>query len=756
MAYLDYPGLAYFKSLLDENYLRTNYEGDTVIDGNVTFTNPVDASVKNDWLGQQIDKTYLKDVVPDPEGSGALALILGDGSVSHLITDTTVTQVRSNANELYPILLCYDASAEEDQIAKKVWYGNGVRINPRYGYLYSQKMLTLHPTYNRATASTSRVEWTNDFRDSVLNPVGQIFEYIDPVSQGGEHRMELRLYGNPNVAGINTPNINYETNTVSLGVSATRGDALTFFGYAPSTPIYLEDGSTMRKSLVRGDQYGKDIITRDWLNLNGSITGLVHTYMDETIDGYKTFLKTVTIDSGDDNNKAGLNVQGDVNIDSGNDNNPSNLHVQGDGDIDGDLNVDGNSHIHGNEVVDGNETVHGDLTVDSGDPNDPSHIYVQGEIYHPGENGGNPVEYISYITNQQEFRTEIVEHLLPIGKGLAKDENGRIYVDFNQMPTDQFEALLGQLHIPLYVGERNGNSVIGTEFYVATNGVDSTADGRGRSADKPWRTISYATQTLAKNYNISTKVVHINIAAGTYNESVSLPLLNRTTGYVVLRPMNNNANVTIAVTTNAGAVCVNHSGGAWELQNINVSLTLQTASSTSFPALVYSSDSSGYLRLSRCNFTVTDSTSGTTATNARLLWCGGGHIVVNNYNAFTETNEETHWNRTGSNIEHLEWIYVENSGVFELQRRSDSGSKNIVVSGNFEHFVTCLFNGLLRYVGNGNPITFSGSGTGMEFLCTTGGAIMTGGSNSANWFPGSTEGYANTSKGAWIHPDANY
>ena len=394
MAYLDYPGLAYFKSLLDESYLRTDYEGDTIIKGNVTFTEPVDASVKNDWLGQQIDKTYVKDL--RPEDDGEVALIYGDNHEKVITIDTAVTQVRSDANEMYPILLCYDANAEVNQISKSVRYGHNVAINPAYGYVYANSYIVKHPTYNRTISSTTRVEWASDFRDSVLNPVGQVFEYIDPVSSGGEHRMEFRLYGNPNVAGINTPNVNDETNTISMGVSATRGDALTFFGYCPSTPIYLENGSTMRKSLTRGDQYGRDIITRDWLNLNGSITGLVHTYMDETIDGYKTFLKTVTIDSGNDNAKAGLNVQGDVNIDSGDNTKPSNLYVQGNShihgneDIDGNLNVDGTSTLDGNVHMKHNLDVDGNLNVDgTSDQHGNVHMYSNLDVDGNANTDGN-------------------------------------------------------------------------------------------------------------------------------------------------------------------------------------------------------------------------------------------------------------------------------------------------------------------------------------------------------------------------------
>ena len=493
MAYLDYPGLAYFKSLLDQTYLRVDYDGDTTIAGHVTFTNPItgdiDGRAKKDWLGQQFDTTYLKDIQPDE--SGALKLILGNGQVSHLVTDTTVTQERSSANETYPILLCYDENATADQIAKKVKYGHDVQINPAYGYIYAQGYTEKHPAYNRTTAQSSRVEWMLDFRDSVLNPVGQIYSYIDPSSQGGEHRMEFRLYGNPHTASLDLPNYNFETDTVSLGVSSTKGDKLTFFGYAPSTPIYLENGSTMRKSTVRGDQYGRDIITRDWLNLNGSITGLVHTYMDETIDGLKTFLKTVTIDSGDANNKAGLYVQGDANL-------HSNVHVYGNEDIDGNLNVDGTSDQHGNVHMyhnldvdgnantDGNQTIGGTLTVTgkitgnggaeisggsglkvngtttttnlsvTDDATIGDDLTVNGDELVKGNetvngnsnvggtinkvSGNTTTEYVQYITNQPANRENIAANLIDGSKGLYLTSAGKIGVELQNQGGLKFDS----------------------------------------------------------------------------------------------------------------------------------------------------------------------------------------------------------------------------------------------------------------------------------------------------------------------------
>ena len=356
MSYLDHDGLAYFKS--------------------------------------KLDRTFIADIVFD---DGDILLYGGDGTLlKTVVQEGTVTQKKSTANKEYPVLLCWDADAEEDQTMKTVWYGLDARINPKYGYLYARRYYTEHPSYERTEVPSVRAEWHHIFTDAVSAPMGEIYEYLDRATDGGEHRMELRLYGNPLSQYVDTPNHNEATDAVSLGVGATRGEKLTFFGYAPSTPIYLEDGTTIRKSTVRGDQYGKDIITRDWLNLNGSITGLVHTYMNETIDGYKTFLKTVTIDSGNDNAKAGLNVQGDVNIDSGDNTKPSNLYVQGNShihgneDIDGNLNVDGTSTLDGNVHMKHNLDVDGNLNVDgTSDQHGNVHMYNNLDVDGNANTDGN-------------------------------------------------------------------------------------------------------------------------------------------------------------------------------------------------------------------------------------------------------------------------------------------------------------------------------------------------------------------------------
>ena len=382
MAYLDYPGLSYFKSLLDETYLRTSYTGDTTIAGDVTFTGDtvfskditgnVDGKAKKDWRGQQIDSTYIKSIstndnvgqivytkgddtsnyimidimqgatasavgkaglVPAPTISERTKFLRGDGEWG-VPTDIYVTQNLINTNDSFPILIGATAGATESQIGTAIAFGTKVSVNPNTHALIADHLILKHPTYSRNNAVTSKVMYTLNFADNNDgngNNLSEIYGYIDKPSEGGEHELGFRLFGNPNVQGVE------EIFTyLSVGLSNTNIP----YGHAPKTPVPADHNEDT------------DIITRSYLKLNGSITGLVHTSMDETIDGYKTFLKTVTIDSGNDNAKAGLDVQGDVNIDSGDNTKSSNLYVQG------------NSHIHGNEDIDGNLNVDGTSTLD--------------------------------------------------------------------------------------------------------------------------------------------------------------------------------------------------------------------------------------------------------------------------------------------------------------------------------------------------------------------------------------------------------
>lgn len=839
MAYLDYVGLAYFKSLLDENYLRTDYSGDTTIQGNVTFTEPVDADVKNDYLGNQIDKTYIKNL--RPEDDGEVALIYGDDHEEVITIDTAVTQVRSDANEMYPILLCYDANAEVNQISKSVRYGHNVAINPAYGYVYANSYVVKHPTYNRTISATTRVEWASDFRDSVLNPVGQVFEYIDPVSSGGEHRMEFRLYGNPNVVGINTPNVNDETNTISMGVSATRGDSLTFFGYCPSTPIYLEDSSTMRKSLTRGDQYGRDIITRDWLNLNGSITGLVHTYMDEAIDGSKTFKKTVTINSGNNSNKADLYVQGNsdihgnehvygtetvdgkltandtAEIKGGSGNNPSllvtgnetvtgkltgtgtaefsggsgntpTLTVNGNESVSGNSSVGGNSSITGNETVGGNisttngnisttngtisgntgsigsggltvagnETVSGKIIGNGGaEISGGSGLKVNGDEIVTGNitTNGNiikivdntPIEYVTYITNQPATREVISQNLLSIGKGLAKDSQGKIYVDFSQIDEDTKAEILNGLdtQVPLAA-----NKTLRVNGSTGSDSIPTTMKVSERINTK-FKTIQACVNWATKTFALNNHSITILIDAGVYDENVILPEMNTTTGRIILASSSGSNDVTIQKSVSSGGAgyVVNAKGGIWQLSNITISHKVGTGLSSSYTGACLVSDDNAIVHVYGCSF-VTSGSNNSGGSVRMICADNGGKIQIHpGYSGGT----------ISANTNHVSNVYVLaalRTGTISLWRTYESLTERTYnCSGACSVFAFCANGGSINSFGVGDPINFTGSITGKHYQIQTGSFCNTG-SGDANFFPGggtNSEGTVQANTYCWYY-----
>ena len=436
MAYLDYPGLSYFKNLLDETYLRASYTGDTTIAGDVTFTGDtvfskditgnVDGKAKKDWKGQQIDSTYIKGISTN-NNAGQIVYTKGDGTSDYIMidimqgatasvtgkaglvpaptisertkflrgdgewgvpTDIYVTQNLINTNDSFPILIGATAGATQSQVGTAIAFGTRVSVNPNTHTLIADHLILKHPTYRRSNSVSSKIMYTLNFADSDDgngNNLSEIYGYIDPAVNGGEHELGFRLFGNPNVQGVE------EIFTyLSVGLSKTNIP----YGHAPSTPLPADHNEPT------------DIITRDWLARNGSETGLVHTTMNETIDGTKTFKKTVTINSGDNNNKASLYVQGNSDI-------HGNEHVYGTETVDGKLTangtaeikggssntpsltvtgseyVSGNSNIHGNMDVDGNSNTDGNQTV-GGTSTITGKLTANGTAEIKGGSGNNP------------------------------------------------------------------------------------------------------------------------------------------------------------------------------------------------------------------------------------------------------------------------------------------------------------------------------------------------------------------------------
>ena len=187
------------------------------------------------------------------------------------------------------------------------------------------------------------------------------------------------------------------------------------------------------------------------------------------------------------------------------------------------------------------------------------------------------------IANKNVTGPKLADSLL--GDGLVRDGSS-IKVDFSDLPTDKFEALLKGLKmlIPL-----SGNK----SFYVATdlsrkpNAGDTLIDNRG-TQDYPFRTIQACVNYVTNTYSVGKHHITIYIDNGTYNESLTLPDYARSSGYIELRPWNvttNNANdwpVTISATQTTYTIentvytsytnwAVNaNSGGTWRLAYLKI------------------------------------------------------------------------------------------------------------------------------------------------------------------------------------------
>ncbi len=139
----------------------------------------------------------------------------------------------------------------------------------------------------------------------------------------------------------------------------------------------------------------------------------------------------------------------------------------------------------------------------------------------------------------QELQT-IILAICQEGGGLNVDENGQLYVDFDSMPTDKFEAMLKSIRVPIWLSAT-------LQIYVdPENGVDDSDAGYGFSTALPFKTIPYALSFVTDNFNLGSYTCYINLMDGEYpsssptstSQQLTLPKYNTGTGVIYLRAYN--------------------------------------------------------------------------------------------------------------------------------------------------------------------------------------------------------------------------
>lgn len=324
--------------------------------------------------------------------------------------------------------------------------------------------------------------------------------------------------------------------------------------------------------------------------------------------------------------------------------------------------------------------------------------------------------------------------------GLIKNADGTLGVDFDQMPTAKFEALLKSLKMQIPLSAT-------LNLYVDknhTNAADTIEDGRGTQS-KPFKTIQAAVNFATQTYAFGAYNGNIYIAPGTYEESVYLPQYTRTSGAISLRALDETIPPTIATPSASNyATPVNISGGSWYLRRLNLSAVWSDPGTDSFihtASVLFVHNGNTYCNITGC--TLSGRFTGPAAqgwVNPRVINAQDGAIVdlavMQGYrNAFT-------FEKGNANAS---WVFLAESNSSIRFRSSDtanaSGSQvdmyEIPCSGSVHTFASASDNARISLFSGGAYFPyFTGAMTGKKYSVENYSRI----SAPYGGFPGDTDG----------------
>lgn len=108
--------------------------------------------------------------------------------------------------------------------------------------------------------------------------------------------------------------------------------------------------------------------------------------------------------------------------------------------------------------------------------------------------------------------TEWVKNVLPTSNGFKVNPDGTVSVDFSAMGTDTINAIKKELGVKIPLTSSKN-------FYVNdSTGSDTLDEGRGETADKPFKTIQACIDYVTSTYDFSGYTLNIMLANGTYSE----------------------------------------------------------------------------------------------------------------------------------------------------------------------------------------------------------------------------------------------
>lgn len=288
-------------------------------------------------------------------------------------------------------------------------------------------------------------------------------------------------------------------------------------------------------------------------------------------------------------------------------------------------------------------------------------------------------------------KRKINEALADADSGLVVDPStGRLQVDFSNMPTDRFEDLLKGLKmlVPLSAD---------MDLYVDKNSSaagDTIIDGRGTAA-KPFKTIQACVDYATTTYSVGSHAVYIRVAAGTYNENVTLPDFARTSGGMRL-VAGDDANPPVISLSTLGTV-INCTGGWWIVHRVECRTT-RSAPDDGLEHFAFTIRcSGGALELE--GVAVYDAYTGAAPSSGHVYLrtfylSAGGRLVFGHMPSYSNTIEVHKGNANSLEVFHV----VENSQVYSYSTNDSEAITSIKAHGEFTTFATVGGQSLFSFV----------------------------------------------------------
>lgn len=324
----------------------------------------------------------------------------------------------------------------------------------------------------------------------------------------------------------------------------------------------------------------------------------------------------------------------------------------------------------------------------------------------------------------------INEALADADSGLVVDDaTGKLTVDFSHMPTDKFEELLSGLKMQVPLSED-------LELHVDTQSAaagDDIVDGRG-AADKPFKTVGACVAWATGHYALENHNVTILVHPGTYDESVTCPSYNATTGYFTIAASDDAHPPVIrrdSVVANTVRV-ISVTGGRWAFRRLSLVCNPIDVNTTRnwYAYVLYVSNATA--RLYGCELSLAYYGSQTTRVRMWCLSVGNGSLFIHPI--------ATYNTKISCHLGDGHYLYVLDAGDNGSLQWTGSFDTSLafdaLCSGDWTHFAYAS-GGLLSSAGSGTEfIRFvvepNRTATGSKYRAVNGGRIVapTGG------FPG--------------------